>query len=49
MNNDHDDRVLGIWYNSKQDKFTFKLSLERFAEKLMVDLKIPTKREVLKL
>ncbi|CAG9813428.1 unnamed protein product [Phaedon cochleariae] len=43
------DRVLGIWWDTKFDNFTFKLVFHKVPEKIIAGMEIPTKRQVLKL
>lgn len=42
------ERVLGVWWNSESDTFTFQVKFSRVSEDIVNGQKIPTKREVLK-
>lgn len=41
-------RVLGIWWNAQTDCFTFSLRYTKLNEEVLLGLRAPTKREVLK-
>ncbi|XP_055714766.1 uncharacterized protein LOC129808886 [Phlebotomus papatasi] len=43
------DRVLGLWWDSEQDVFTFRLNFHKVSAEVLSGQKIPTKREVLRL
>ena len=43
------ERVLGMWWNSEKDEFTFKLNLHKVDSEIRDGKRIPTKREVLSL
>lgn len=42
------ERVLGMWYNTKSDTFTFSLKYAPIAEEIFNGRRLPTKREVLR-
>lgn len=42
------ERVLGMWYDTKSDIFTFSLKYTLIDEKILKGLKIPAKREILR-
>lgn len=40
------EKVLGLWWSTKEDVFTFKLNRHRVSNEIVNHTKIPTKREV---
>ncbi|XP_055711452.1 uncharacterized protein LOC129806705 [Phlebotomus papatasi] len=46
---DEPERILGLWWDSSEDVFTFKTTFHRVASDILSEEKIPTMREVLRL
>lgn len=41
-------RVLGMWWDANSDRFTYSLKFTKFNEEVLLGLRAPTKREMLK-